>query len=150
MDIYFVEHVCKNSGPISLNGVDVWTFVRKTGVFTYLLEITWFQCRFDLLRQVPLNIQHRQVRSSRVCAKLSHHGLRNTRIPLLNVMGPTTADSSRSNIVLALEDQSRNAVTQCQMHIHERCNALTSCYFCLLYTSPSPRDQRGSRMPSSA
>ena len=23
-------------------------------------------------------------------------------------------------------------------------------YFCLLYTSPSPRDQRGSRMPSSA
>ena len=24
------------------------------------------------------------------------------------------------------------------------------CMFCLLYTSPSPRDQRGSRMPSSA
>ena len=27
---------------------------------------------------------------------------------------------------------------------------LRLCYFCLLYTSPSPRDQRGSRMPSSA
>ena len=25
-----------------------------------------------------------------------------------------------------------------------------SCTICLLYTSPSPRDQRGSRMPSSA
>ena len=25
-----------------------------------------------------------------------------------------------------------------------------SVYSCLLYTSPSPRDQRGSRMPSSA
>ena len=25
-----------------------------------------------------------------------------------------------------------------------------STYICLLYTSPSPRDQRGSRMPSSA
>ena len=25
-----------------------------------------------------------------------------------------------------------------------------ACYLCLLYTSPSPRDQRGSRMPSSA
>ena len=25
-----------------------------------------------------------------------------------------------------------------------------SLYVCLLYTSPSPRDQRGSRMPSSA
>ena len=24
------------------------------------------------------------------------------------------------------------------------------CIICLLYTSPSPRDQRGSRMPSSA
>ena len=28
--------------------------------------------------------------------------------------------------------------------------ALASVMFCLLYTSPSPRDQRGSRMPSSA
>ena len=27
---------------------------------------------------------------------------------------------------------------------------LTQCSICLLYTSPSPRDQRGSRMPSSA
>ena len=27
---------------------------------------------------------------------------------------------------------------------------LTPNYTCLLYTSPSPRDQRGSRMPSSA
>ena len=27
---------------------------------------------------------------------------------------------------------------------------LTGLYTCLLYTSPSPRDQRGSRMPSSA
>ena len=27
---------------------------------------------------------------------------------------------------------------------------LMPCYVCLLYTSPSPRDQRGSRMPSSA
>ena len=28
--------------------------------------------------------------------------------------------------------------------------ALEEAYSCLLYTSPSPRDQRGSRMPSSA
>ena len=27
---------------------------------------------------------------------------------------------------------------------------IDSCRICLLYTSPSPRDQRGSRMPSSA
>ena len=29
-------------------------------------------------------------------------------------------------------------------------NRLHAIYACLLYTSPSPRDQRGSRMPSSA
>ena len=29
-------------------------------------------------------------------------------------------------------------------------NILTMDEYCLLYTSPSPRDQRGSRMPSSA
>ena len=31
-----------------------------------------------------------------------------------------------------------------------RFGSAASCYACLLYTSPSPRDQRGSRMPSSA
>ena len=29
-------------------------------------------------------------------------------------------------------------------------DAATQAWLCLLYTSPSPRDQRGSRMPSSA
>ena len=29
-------------------------------------------------------------------------------------------------------------------------NGVMTVYVCLLYTSPSPRDQRGSRMPSSA
>ena len=29
-------------------------------------------------------------------------------------------------------------------------DTVTNLKFCLLYTSPSPRDQRGSRMPSSA
>ena len=33
---------------------------------------------------------------------------------------------------------------------HLICLAQGLCLFCLLYTSPSPRDQRGSRMPSSA
>ena len=30
------------------------------------------------------------------------------------------------------------------------CLAIAQASICLLYTSPSPRDQRGSRMPSSA
>ena len=32
----------------------------------------------------------------------------------------------------------------------EKSKAQTGANICLLYTSPSPRDQRGSRMPSSA
>jgi len=32
----------------------------------------------------------------------------------------------------------------------EQCKKVRRIYGCLLYTSPSPRDQRGSRMPSSA
>ena len=34
--------------------------------------------------------------------------------------------------------------------IHEYVCTGDQCRVCLLYTSPSPRDQRGSRMPSSA
>ena len=40
-------------------------------------------------------------------------------------------------------DQTRNPQTG-------RCNFVRIPNVCLLYTSPSPRDQRGSRMPSSA
>ena len=34
--------------------------------------------------------------------------------------------------------------------LHITCGVLEGSILCLLYTSPSPRDQRGSRMPSSA
>ena len=36
------------------------------------------------------------------------------------------------------------------MERYEWIPSLNISYICLLYTSPSPRDQRGSRMPSSA
>ena len=40
-----------------------------------------------------------------------------------------------------------------EQKIYQSCHILHKqgkYYICLLYTSPSPRDQRGSRMPSSA
>ena len=63
-------------------------------------------------------------------------------------------------IKLAVEEQKRNkedlpglelevmptAAYQQLANIHDG----TRSWLCLLYTSPSPRDQRGSRMPSSA
>ena len=42
-----------------------------------------------------------------------------------------------------------NFVRSCLDEIQEA-NNFSCSGFCLLYTSPSPRDQRGSRMPSSA
>ena len=44
-------------------------------------------------------------------------------------------------------DLVRTALRECQEEVGV---ALDEAHFCLLYTSPSPRDQRGSRMPSSA
>ena len=39
---------------------------------------------------------------------------------------------------------------QIQDFFAQKYNQSAGCNPCLLYTSPSPRDQRGSRMPSSA
>ena len=37
-----------------------------------------------------------------------------------------------------------------QIKYDDKVSSVAKSLFCLLYTSPSPRDQRGSRMPSSA
>ena len=48
-------------------------------------------------------------------------------------------------------DGALNEVTAMLQRIRELAiQAKSATYTCLLYTSPSPRDQRGSRMPSSA
>ena len=59
--------------------------------------------------------------------------------------------SARFNTILIklsqeplMADQYKNDVQECFQTLHSFYNN------CLLYTSPSPRDQRGSRMPSSA
>ena len=50
--------------------------------------------------------------------------------------------------IKAYETQTMSQLIDSAMFRDEIVPAL--CYACLLYTSPSPRDQRGSRMPSSA
>ena len=57
---------------------------------------------------------------------------------------------------LPLEDPDRKQMTDLllkklfDMGILKSTSSLVAVETCLLYTSPSPRDQRGSRMPSSA
>ena len=75
--------------------------------------------------------------------KLNHndpqHSLVNTIILMASSFGITT-------VVEGVETQQ-----QLKSVIELGCDYIQGYYYsCLLYTSPSPRDQRGSRMPSSA
>ena len=59
-----------------------------------------------------------------------------------------------ADIVVHLQDRyvnesQPNGTTE-QHSLNDRWVRMAPTYGCLLYTSPSPRDQRGSRMPSSA
>ena len=56
-------------------------------------------------------------------------------------------------IAQAYVGESTNAYGRIKNHLSDQLKALLFnkiSIICLLYTSPSPRDQRGSRMPSSA
>ena len=44
----------------------------------------------------------------------------------------------------------RSATSVVEQHLDRIADHEAAVHACLLYTSPSPRDQRGSRMPSSA
>ena len=50
----------------------------------------------------------------------------------------------------ATASSSYNGLAHCFFDDDDKEHALHIISTCLLYTSPSPRDQRGSRMPSSA
>ena len=63
---------------------------------------------------------------------------------LLNVL-PVIFPNAANNVQRKLEENAKKAIQQ-----HEDDQQPDVKVFCLLYTSPSPRDQRGSRMPSSA
>ena len=54
-------------------------------------------------------------------------------------------DVSISTVSKALRDSA-----EISEDTRQKIKAFAKLYNCLLYTSPSPRDQRGSRMPSSA
>ena len=56
--------------------------------------------------------------------------------------------SSSPEVVTWLQDQQMDSDNQCVLRRTISSSGKSSS--CLLYTSPSPRDQRGSRMPSSA
>ena len=62
----------------------------------------------------------------------------------------TTRENPQGTLPQAADSNSDlSATAPGQLRVIKR-NGTVVPYTCLLYTSPSPRDQRGSRMPSSA
>ena len=76
-------------------------------------------------------------------------GKTNKRVPIERSMRTSDAYEAGKRAVLWVQDLQRAQKEQreAQEQVKESCLGI---YCCLLYTSPSPRDQRGSRMPSSA
>ena len=73
--------------------------------------------------------------------RLLHHNLRQHS---RNQMSIRNRDSYARVVKYRASTSRRNYC------IHNLQKTVHQCSVCLLYTSPSPRDQRGSRMPSSA
>ena len=54
------------------------------------------------------------------------------------------------DVDIAQPDQTKIAIANCKMYLKKKGILFLVIKTCLLYTSPSPRDKRQSRMPSSA
>ena len=50
----------------------------------------------------------------------------------------------------AVEESQKTPISSRELYVEDRSLGIRGYIDCLLYTSPRPRDQRGSRMPSSA
>ena len=66
------------------------------------------------------------------------------------LFGPVTAASFSFNPNKPIPEGLTDSKKLTPKKRKELSEILNRDHFCLLYTSPSPRDQRGSRMPSSA
>ena len=77
----------------------------------------------------------------------------NATIPIFNrLLNKSTIDKAKIDLAIiqqTLENQKKELKNRIAIASNDILSARASIV-CLLYTSPSPRDQRGSRMPSSA
>ena len=79
---------------------------------------------------------------------INHHGVRVSLHPAGHVLGSAQVRVEQGGQVwVASGDYKLEDDGTCPPFEPVRCHTFITC---LLYTSPSPRDQRGSRMPSSA
>ena len=128
---------CQIAG--SIPAIQTGTFDECGGFVTYNWEFT------DLCGRT---IQHQQ-------------NITITPVPMADFIDPPwdiVLDCSEAPTSLPLLNYSNGIIGQCSIEgsiLPDQFGSPDPCggfltYVCLLYTSPSPRDQRGSRMPSSA
>ena len=72
------------------------------------------------------------------------YGVNNANIQLIKALYPKLRIVARGNVIKVLGDEEEMCAFE------ENITKLEKYCACLLYTSPSPRDKRQSRMPSSA
>ena len=103
------------------------------------LKIAFRNAAFSIarLKDSPLNKFYRRMSFKKGTIKAITATARKLAIIVWNMITKIPCQSQEEYLFL---DQKRKKIAQIRKNISN----------CLLYTSPSPRDQRGSRMPSSA
>ena len=81
---------------------------------------------------------------------IGHLSLMADREPIDDLIQNPETDEERRALLQALVEIRRYASARLALPDNDSYTSFVELNDCLLYTSPSPRDQRGSRMPSSA
>ena len=138
----------------ALAAVATQFFINGAVVASYVPRLPAIRDRFDLdLASIAFEIAHRLIGAD---PKVSGHGLilRLRHVSNESMKDPAVKIAAHLHPQQASYAQIREAAIEAEelgVDIIYNWDHLYPLYGdCLLYTSPSPRDQRGSRMPSSA
>ena len=96
------------------------------------------------------NLDHRIVELDNEISSLKRSSEIHTKDLFKQLPSLKVQPELKTLLVKQLNDVSSDAEDKFQEHLRSVTKDATEGWICLLYTSPSPRDQRGSRMPSSA
>ena len=111
--------------------------VRKNPVYSLIRAMSNYHL-YDIVRELYEDEEVTDVQS--IYKDIGEHLINSDKLN-----NSKSFELGESNINI---DLSKDAILVCAWNKERFVNALLN--ICLLYTSPSPRDQRGSRMPSSA
>ena len=120
---------------------------NKTNLMNEFMEfVITTECSLDAMKNFPCNLVWGQMKG--ICPNLSEVLVKVYRAPS-STNGVERNHKAGNRVLTNTRTRLASLSVQKQVAIHQNSTQVKRKY-CLLYTSPSPRDQRGSRMPSSA